>query len=351
MRRVNLHLLFLVLLAPFILGAQENLDPLFINASSTAEENSDLLVLRLEIPIKTLRKETNDSTYIPSTLFFKENASWDSLAVQLRTRGEFRLKQCVFPPVKIKISKADAERTVFQGHRKLKLVVPCKHESDKNDNVVKEYMAYKLLEPVTPYHFRTRLVELEWSQRSSKKNSGYQLKGILLEDIEHVAERMGGNEYDRAIHPMRLDTLNAIRNAFFQYMIGNDDYSVVLGHNRKALYLQEKFIVIPYDFDLSRMVNADYGKFKDVQNLGYLGDTNDERMYRDYPREVKVIQKVRQEYLSNQAAIMEAMNSTKRYFDDEHEFKEAELYVKRFFQMLEDDKLFERRFLKQAKKP
>ena len=349
MRKLQAYWFLTFLLATLFLSGQEKKDVLFTDNTQENVDASDLLSLRLLIPIKTLKKETNDSTWIESTLFFKEDVQWDSLPAELRTRGDFRLKKCVFPPVKIKFSKKDIEETVFNGNKKLKLVVPCRHEDDKNDNVVKEYMAYKLFEPVTPYHFKTRLVNLEWSQKASKKNSGYQLKGILLEDIDHLAKRVGGNEYDRVIHPMRLDTLNAIRNAFFQFMIGNNDYSVVLGHNRKAIYHDEKFIVIPYDFDLAGLVNADYGKSSDVQNLRFMGDQPAERAYRDSPRDATLIQQVRQEYLDNKAAIFEAMNETKRYFDNEDQFAEAELYVKKFFQMLEDDKVFERRFIRSTK--
>lgn len=328
-------------------GTTDDLSDVLFKASGKGSgADSELLALRLEIPIKTLKKETNDSTWIESTLFFKEGVQWDSLPAELRTRGDFRLKKCVFPPVKIKFSKSDIEETVFHGNKKLKLVVPCRHEDDKNDNVVKEYMAYKLYEPITPYHFETRLVDLEWSQKANKKKSGYQLKGILLEDIDHLAKRVGGKEFDRVIHPMRLDTLNAIRNAFFQYMIGNNDYSVVLGHNRKALYHDEKFLVIPYDFDLSGLVNADYGKSSDVQNLRFMGDQPADRVYRDSERDPRLVQQVRSEYLDNKDAIMKAMNDTRKYFDDEDQFAEAELYVRKFFQMLEDDKVFERRFLK-----
>ena len=349
MVRSSFLLSFLLLLSFTILTAQGNGDRLFEEPDPPVTDVSGLLTLRLEIPIKTLKKETNDSTYIQSTLYYKESSSWDSLPVELRTRGDFRLKKCVFPPVRVKFSKQDIEGTVFDNNKKLKLVVPCRHDDDKNDILVKEYMAYKLFEPVTPYHFQTRLVNLEWSQKASKKNSGYQLKGILLEDIDHLAERVGGNEYDRVIHPMRLDTLNSIRNAFFQFMIGNNDYSVVLGHNRKAIYHDNKFIVIPYDFDLSGLVNADYGKSSDVQNLRFMGDQPAERSYRDSPRDAALVEQVRQEYLQNKAAIFEAMNSTRIYFDNDDEFAEAELYVNKFFQMLEDDKVFERRFLKASK--
>ena len=334
-------LCFLFLLSGVAL-AQEKQNVLFTEPAAISSDPSDLMTLRLEIPIKTLRKETNDSVYTKSTLYYKEKDAWDSLPVELRTRGEFRRKKCVFPPVKIKFSKEDIENTVFENNKKLKLVVPCRHEEAKNDNVVKEYLAYKLYEPVTPFHFKTRLVNLQWSQKSSKKNSGHQLKGILLEDLDNLAERMGGNAYDRSVHPMRLDTLNGIRNAFFQYMIGNADYSVVLGHNYKIIYRDEKFLVIPYDFDLAGLVNADYGKSSDVQNLRFMGDQPAARVYRDSPRDPKLVEQVRQEYLDNKDAIFGELEKTKGFFDNPDEYTEAELYITKFFQVLEDDKKFNR---------
>jgi len=334
-------LLFLFLLAG-ISFAQSSSDILFSEPAVNPSDPSDLLTLRLEIPIKTLRKETNDSTFTSSTLYFKKQNNWDSLPVELRTRGEFRRKKCIFPPVKIKFSKKDIENTLFDSNRKLKLVVPCRHEEAKNDNVVKEYLAYKLYEPVTPYHFKTRLVNLEWSQKASKKKSGHQLKAILLEDLDHLADRVGGDAYDRNLHPMRLDTLNGIRNAFFQYMIGNADYSVTQGHNYKIIYDNEKFLVIPYDFDLAGLVNADYGKSSDVQNLRFMGDQPAARVYRDFPRDPALVQEVREEYLAHKDAIFHQLEKTKGFFDNEDEYAEAELYLTKFFQVLEDDKKFNR---------
>ena len=340
-RLTNPILLVLFLLAR-ISFAQGTSDVLFSEPAANSSDPADLLTLRLEIPIKTLRKETNDSTYTSSTLYFKEQSTWDSLPVELRTRGEFRRKKCIFPPVKIKFSKKDIENTLFDSNRKLKLVVPCRHEEAKNDNVVKEYLAYKLYEPVTPYHFKTRLVNLEWSQKASKKKSGHQLKAILLEDLDHLADRVGGDAYDRTVHPMRLDTLNGIRNAFFQYMIGNADYSVTLGHNYKIIYYNEKFLVIPYDFDLAGLVNADYGKSSDVQNLRFMGDQPADRIYRDFPSNPDLVEQVRQEYLSNREAIFLALQKTKGFYDNEDEYAEAELYLTKFYQVLEDDKKFNR---------
>jgi len=340
--RLQTFILLNLLLLSGISLAQDNSDILFSESAVNETDPAKLMTLRLEIPIKTLRKETNDSTYVPSMLYFKEKETWDSIPVKIRTRGEFRRKKCIFPPVKLKFKKKDIPNTVFDHNKKLKLVVPCRHEEAKNDNVVKEYLAYKLYEPVTPYHFKTRLVNLEWSQKASKKKSGHQLKGILLEDLDHLADRVGGDAYDRNVHPMRLDTLNGIRNAFFQYMIGNADYSVTVGHNYKIIYQDEKFLVIPYDFDLAGLVNADYGKSSDVQNLRFMGDQPAARVYRDFPRNPALVEQVRQEYLDNKNEILKQLERTKLFFDNEDEYAEAELYIAKFFQVLEDDKKFNR---------
>ncbi|MGA9270255.1 MAG: hypothetical protein WBV45_06500, partial [Lutimonas sp.] len=107
--RLPKYLLLAFFLLSGMMFAQDESDVLFSEPSINATDPSDLLTLRLEIPIKTLRKETNDSTFIASTLYFKERDIWDSLPVQLRTRGEFRRKKCIFPPVKIKFSKKDIE--------------------------------------------------------------------------------------------------------------------------------------------------------------------------------------------------------------------------------------------------
>ena len=327
---------------------QASFNELFSDTSLT-QTDEQLLTLRLELPIRSLRKETNDSTYMSGTLYYKLNSKWDSVPVELRTRGKFRLKMCIFPPIKLKFSKEDIKGTIFEGNEKIKLVVPCEQEDTKNDYILNEFIAYKIFEPITPYHFKTRLANLEWAQKKSKKrDKGFELKCILLEEIDNLAERVDGKEYDHWIHPMTLDTLNAIRNAFFQYMIGNKDYSVVLGHNRKALYIDNKFVTVPYDFDMSGIVNADYGKSSDVQDLS-LGDDSTTRIYREFPRQKILIQQIRQEYLRNKPVILNTMDKCEKYFDNKYEFDRAKTYVLRFYQILEDDKAFYKQFIKRSK--
>ena len=57
----------------------------------------------------------------------------------------------------------------------------------KNDNIVQEFIAYKLYEKISPYHFKTRMVEIEFL--SKNKIIVHNLKGFLIEDDKRVADR------------------------------------------------------------------------------------------------------------------------------------------------------------------
>lgn len=113
------------------------------------------LPIKLTYSIKELKKETNDSTYINSNFSYQlKDGSWKDFEIEIRARGNFRLKNCYFPPLKIKLKKGDTKDTPFEGNKSLKMVLPCLIQKDNNDNVIKEYLAYKFYELMSPYHFK-----------------------------------------------------------------------------------------------------------------------------------------------------------------------------------------------------
>ena len=63
---------------------------------------------------------------------------------------------------------------------------------------------------------------------------------------------------EQFIHPMAMRGLTSVRHAFFQYLIGNTDFSVSFQHNGKLLYTSKEFLPLPYDFDMSGWVNPSY---------------------------------------------------------------------------------------------
>lgn len=118
---------------------------LFISNSYSQEYNEDLpesftelflddeiMHVSLRYSNKDIKKDTNDSTFVNTYLKYKENElSWDSLAIRLRRRGNFRLKNCTYAPLKIKLKKKDAKKTPFEGHKNFKMVLPCLIQRDK----------------------------------------------------------------------------------------------------------------------------------------------------------------------------------------------------------------------------
>ena len=94
---------------------------------------NDPIPVKLRYSNKVLRKETNDSTYIDSEIeYMTSDDSWNTLEVKIRARGNYRRENCYFPPVKMKIKKSVTAGTLFEGNKKLKLVLPCVLQNDYN---------------------------------------------------------------------------------------------------------------------------------------------------------------------------------------------------------------------------
>ncbi|MGB5236841.1 MAG: hypothetical protein WBN59_04345, partial [Flavobacteriaceae bacterium] len=230
----------------------------------------------------------------------------------------------------------------FEDHKKLKLVLPCLIQAEKNDKLLKEYLAYKLYEEVATYYYKTRLLDIDFTDLKGKKNKGYQLTGFLQEDIDKIADRAGGQELkDRKVHPMQQDDHASIQNDMLQFMIGNTDYSNAYQHNTKLVFTSDKKIVpIPYDFDLCGLVNASYAVVSQVGNQSLPITHVTERLYRGYQRSPFVLKQVRNEYLEKQSQMMTEIAKLQPFFDDIQEYKLAREYVADFFTILADPAKF-----------
>lgn len=156
-------LLFLLSITLISAQAQDSI-PLFLS--------KDALELRLTGSIKSIKKNSDDSTLVTGKFEYKQDPdTWLTVPVQARVRGNFRLKNCYFPPLKIKFSKKDVAGTIFEGNKSLKLVMPCKTSKDKNELIRKEYLCYQFYQTLSPYYFRTRLANMSLTEISQKKTS------------------------------------------------------------------------------------------------------------------------------------------------------------------------------------
>ncbi|HIO36123.1 MAG TPA: hypothetical protein EYN21_03310 [Candidatus Marinimicrobia bacterium] len=308
--------------------------------------NDEPLLVKMSYSIKNVKRNTNDSTFIDTKLSYLDDESeWKGIPVAIRSRGNFRRKTCFYTPIKIEIKKSDAKKTLFKGNKKLKLVLPCLKERENNDNVLQEYLAYKLYEVISPYHFKTRLLNLDFEEIRGRKTKSHQLKAFLIEDDNRVAKRNGGKVVESFVHPLAMDPLASVQNAFFQFMIGNTDFSVAYQHNGKLLYADFKIIPLPYDFDMSGLVDASYAVANEKLNISYVT----ERKYRGFERDQKVFDEVRNQFLGSKDKMLAVVNGLEDDFDDRREFSKARNYILNFFDILENDAQYKSYIANQAR--
>lgn len=340
-------LLFFVFILPSHNHAQESPITEQIEATQDLFDEQKTLPLKFNYSNKDLKRNTNDSTYIPSSFSYQnENKSWTSLNIDIRARGNFRREKCYFVPVKISIKKKHYKNTKFDGHKKLKLVVPCLLEKDRNDNVVKEYMAYKIYETVSPYHFRTRFANIELAEPRGKKEKIHVIKGFLIEDDKKIAKKFDGKIVERSIHPLAQEELNSIRCEFFQYMIGNTDFSNLEQHNSKLIYIDKNIIPVPYDFDMSGLVNASYSVVSEAITSKSSNMTRvTQRMYRGFKRNPILIEQVRQEYIQNKTRVFKIIDDLQPKFESQKEFETSRDFIQDFYDTLINDKEFKSKIL------
>jgi len=306
-------------------------------------EQVDLLPIKLKYSRKNLKKETNDSTFMDSELAYKRtDGSWKSIHLKIRARGNFRKKNCYFTPLKLKIKKKEARESIFKGQKKLKLVLPCLNQTSKDDNVIKEYMIYKMYEVISPYYFSTRLVDIEYEDLKTRKSQLHQLKGVLIEDDETVAKRIEGKVSKRKFSPEGYDYLAAVRNAMFQFMVGNTDYSITIQHNTKAVFVDKKFIPVAYDFDMAGFVNTSYSVVSQTRKEKLPIEEVTERYYMGYQRDYKLFEQVRQEFITHKEDLLTLINAHESYFDNKGSFANARKYIQDFFRILANEVAFKK---------
>ena len=93
-------------------------DPLF--------ESDELLEVSIAGPFQDILDERHATDYFRGHLSYRDGDETPvDLDVRIRTRGNFRRENCDYPPVWLKFRKSEVRDTLFEGQRRLKLVVHC----------------------------------------------------------------------------------------------------------------------------------------------------------------------------------------------------------------------------------
>ena len=252
--------------------------------------------------------------------------------------------------IKVKIKKKLTKGTLFEGNKTLKMVLPCLKEKDNNDNVIKEYLAYKMYEILSPFHFKTRLLDITLNESKGNRVKVHYLKGFFIEDDKKVAKRSNGKVYKNINHPINHEPVSSVRNAMFQCMIGNTDFSSAYQHNCKVIYVDTDIIPVPYDFDMAGFVNASYAVASQIQRESLNLSSTSERLYRGFVRESDVFDQVRKEFLNKRSEILALLDAHESYFENTRELSAAKEYILSFFMILQNEDKFKKTIIEKARK-
>jgi len=297
------------------------------------------LDIKLRIGIKDVKSEKVDTVYASSTLYYKgdNGNAWDSIKVEVRARGDFRRRECYYPPLRVKMKKKDTKGTVFEGNKSLKLVMPCKQVKD-NSLILREYMCYQMFEPISRYTFNTRLVNIDFTDDNNKKAKDVQFEGFFIEDDDVVAKRNNAKVIeDLKLHPKALEDSNALRHDMFQFMVANTDWSTTFQHNAKLIQLNDtkKYIPLTYDFDMAGFVDAPYAVAD--PSLGISGVR--ERLYRGFCRSDNITAAIRAEFVNKEGDIMGVVKRFESSFSAK-EYAGIVKYMEEFFTTFKSDSKF-----------
>lgn len=319
--------------------------------------SDDILDVSITAPWEELVRNADYQGAYPATLEFRAaDGSTHTLPLTVERRGVKRQEACRFPPIKLRFDKSDVKGSLFQGEKSLKLVTHCQ-DSDRYDQYyIIEMLAYRMYNLITDYSFRVRPLSVNYIDSASGDVEADRF-GFFIEDDSDVAKRNGLKKLDvPRTSQSRLDPKTASEFALFQYMIANVDWSPVVGpdpeeccHNTKLiaprpLEADDWIQPVPYDFDTSGLVDAPYAY--PPENLGIRSVT--QRLYRGYCVHNETLPAARQLYREKQGEILAVLDSDPRLGDRSK--KQAARFLEKFFEVLEDDKDFERQILRKCRK-
>ncbi|MBX2840395.1 MAG: hypothetical protein KTR26_01390 [Flammeovirgaceae bacterium] len=255
-------------------------------------EDNSILLITLQFNIGSVSKDIQmERSNHPVNLIYEKEGKTISLNGKIKTRGNFRSSEyiCNFPPYSLKFPESEADSTIFKGAKKLKVVTHCINENSENpQHLFQEYLVYKIYEQLTPKSFKVHLLKVKYEDVENKIPS-FSSYAFLIENDEKMALRNesllleeifmeGDNNPD-----YQQSTLLSV----FQFLIGNTDWFLP-DHNMKVMVNQAgDTTAIPYDFDLSGMVNAPYAHqyhnfgMKNIRDRKFMGFCRNESEYKE----------------------------------------------------------------------
>jgi hypothetical protein len=315
--------------------------PVYSFETDTLFRSDEIINIQLRSDFSAIEKNrTGNPEYFEGELiYYSPGGEPAKFNVRVMVRGHFRRDPeiCSFPPLLVNFREKEVRNTLFDNQDKLKLVTPCQDDKD----VVEEYLVYKMYNQVTDLSMKVRLAKITYYDTGGGKKL-FEKYSFFVEDRDHVAKRNKAAVKDRFLTPFDLNRENFKKMAVFEYIIGNKDWHITSRKNVIIMQPEDPsigLVVVPYDFDLSGLVNVDYSKpegvpeylLKDKRIYKGLCYTNDE--FKDTFEFFRKMKPVFESVIDNQELI------------SKYDKKYIVRYIDRFYEVIEDEDLFRREFL------
>jgi hypothetical protein len=308
-------------------------------------EKEEPLQLTIESNFRKLRKNKNKDEYQEALLHYQLN---DSILIKrkikIKARGELRKRICYFPPIKVNLKKTKFYVNDIKELEKLKMVTKCKGSKTYETYLLKEYLVYKIYNLFTEMSFKSRLLKVKYID-TGRKNRSQETYAFLIEEPDKMALRNNaGLARQKNLGQTSMDSSQMDLVAVFEYMIGNTDWSIPNQHNMKLIKVLDinkpAPYPVPYDFDYSGLVDAEYAIPTEKLNIESVRD----RLFLGYCRTNEEYQETINIFLEKEQAVYDLINDVE--YLGSRDKKEMVDYLEEFYRLIRKpgsaQKLFKR---------
>ena len=327
--------------------AQEisNPDPLF--------QSNEILDVRIVAPMSTVIDERPIDEEHPGKFQYTNSAGEVvEFDIKLRARGRFRLdkKNCRFPPLRLNFVKSQTKDTLFHKQDKVKLVTHCQNSWVYREVVLREYVAYRILNVMADASFRVRLMRITYVDADSKKERKPHL-GFVIEAKDRLAKRLGLSVLDTpSVDANSLNPEYANTVSLYHYLIGNTDFSSIKGakagtccHNHVLFGNDDEPVwSVPYDFDQAGLVNAPHAFPNPRFNLANVR----RRLYRGRCLHNDFVNATVASYQSKREEILQVLNEVLAVSDKS--INQMTSYIEKFYKTLGSERNVNKEFIKEC---
>lgn len=312
-------------------------------------ESDSVMEITIPVDFRSLcrPRETEDCDFISSVLEYQDVEGVNhSIPIEIKTRGGWRslTKNCSAPLLWIRFSEMDTTGTPFQEQSLLPLTTHCgkglslesagtrERRSSFEQYLLKEYLGHRLYEFFTSASVKSRLVRISYP-KPDKSGRTLQNYAFFTEHFDTLATRNDAERLPRGSFDYKqLDNHAADVLALFQFMIGNTDWSIV--RERNTILISEaggKQIPVPYDLDMSGLVDAHYAG----PAPGLPIDTVRDRYYLGFCHPGVDWDALFAEFHGQQQAILAMIDTVPGL--DKKSIKSTKRFLEKFFSILNSD--------------